>query len=270
MKIIKNINNNVCLCLDSQGREVIAFGKGIGFRKPPSDIPLKLIDRTFYNVDMSYLPMIDQIPENVLQVSLDIIDYANKKLGNSFKGNVVFTLADHIQFAIKREKQNLSIQFPVLYDIKVSYPKEMAVAEYGVKLINQRFHISLPEEEAAYITLHLIGYGTKSIADSRENEMDLMKKSVSIIEDFLHIRVDRAGFNYTRFATHMLYLFDRVKSDKGIQSNNLGIFHSVKEECQKEYQCALKVNEEIFSGKLTEEEVMYLVLHINRLYIREE
>lgn len=51
MKVIKNINNNISLCLDSRNNEVVAFGKGIGFTKPPYDVPLSKIDRTFYDVD---------------------------------------------------------------------------------------------------------------------------------------------------------------------------------------------------------------------------
>ena len=47
MKVIKNINNNILLCLDSRNNEVVAFGKGIGFTKPPYDVPLSKIDRTF-------------------------------------------------------------------------------------------------------------------------------------------------------------------------------------------------------------------------------
>ena len=43
MRVIKNIHNNISLCLDSKGNEVIAFGKGIGFRKPPYDIPVSQI-----------------------------------------------------------------------------------------------------------------------------------------------------------------------------------------------------------------------------------
>ena len=46
MKVIKNINNNISLCLDSRNNEVVAFGKGIGFTKPPYDVPLSKIDRT--------------------------------------------------------------------------------------------------------------------------------------------------------------------------------------------------------------------------------
>ena len=40
MKVIKNINNNVSLCVDKSGRECVAFGKGIGFIKAPYEVPL--------------------------------------------------------------------------------------------------------------------------------------------------------------------------------------------------------------------------------------
>lgn len=35
MRVIKKINNNVALCLDSDNHELIAFGKGIGFPQIP-------------------------------------------------------------------------------------------------------------------------------------------------------------------------------------------------------------------------------------------
>ena len=43
MKVIKNINNNVSICVDDNNREVIAFGKGIGFKKPPYELELSQI-----------------------------------------------------------------------------------------------------------------------------------------------------------------------------------------------------------------------------------
>ena len=38
MKVIKKINNNVAICLDNNGKELIAFGNGIGFPKVPYEI----------------------------------------------------------------------------------------------------------------------------------------------------------------------------------------------------------------------------------------
>ena len=80
MKVVKNIHNNISLCLDSKGNEVIAFGKGIGFMKPPYDIPVERIERTFYNINPMFIDMLSQIPEEIIQQSTEIIDYANKLL----------------------------------------------------------------------------------------------------------------------------------------------------------------------------------------------
>ena len=90
MKVIKNINNNISLCLDSRNNEVVAFGKGIGFTKPPYDVPLSKIDRTFYDVDEEQLAVLNRIPENVLEAAAEIVDLANEKMDNQFRENVVF------------------------------------------------------------------------------------------------------------------------------------------------------------------------------------
>ena len=61
MKVIKNINNNVSVCLDGDGYEVVVFGSGVGFVKPPSEIPLEKIQRTFYDINPNYLNVISQL-----------------------------------------------------------------------------------------------------------------------------------------------------------------------------------------------------------------
>ena len=38
MKVIKKINNNVALAQDAKGREMIVFGKGIGFPAMPYEL----------------------------------------------------------------------------------------------------------------------------------------------------------------------------------------------------------------------------------------
>ena len=55
MKVIKNINNNVAICVDDNGHEVVAMGKGIGFSKPPYEVDLSKIDRTYYSLDSHYV-----------------------------------------------------------------------------------------------------------------------------------------------------------------------------------------------------------------------
>ena len=56
MKVIKKINNNVALCVDNNKKELIAFGKGIGFPDMPYEIKdLSAISMTFYRMDQSFI-----------------------------------------------------------------------------------------------------------------------------------------------------------------------------------------------------------------------
>ena len=66
MKVIKKINNNVALCIDQGGKELIALGKGIGFKAMPYELQdLSGIERTFYAVKTDTLPVLDEIDEEL-------------------------------------------------------------------------------------------------------------------------------------------------------------------------------------------------------------
>ena len=137
MKVVKNIHNNISLCIDSKGNEVVAFGKGIGFMKPPYEVPIQKVERTFYNINPIYIDMLSQIPEEAINVSSQIIDYANKNLKGSFNENLIFTLADHITFSIKRLQEYIHLDLPLIHEVKHMYPKEIQIGEYALKLIKE-------------------------------------------------------------------------------------------------------------------------------------
>ena len=60
MRIIKKINNNVAVGLDSNGNEIVVFGKGIGFPEMPYELKeLSKIDRTYYNIDHKYYKLLN-------------------------------------------------------------------------------------------------------------------------------------------------------------------------------------------------------------------
>lgn len=269
MRVVKNINNNVSLCIDSQGREVIAFGKGIGFTRPPYEVPLTMIQRTFYNVNQAYLGVIAQIPEEIIDVSTEIVDNANQQLGNRYSANVILTLADHIQFAIKRQHEQVHLKLPLLYEVKHLYPNEMKIGIAALALINSRLSIQLPEEEAASITLHLVDYGNKEINPSSIKEKSKLTKVTEFIETQMNIKIDKTGFNYSRFATHMYYLFERIDTDKNISSENEKMFELLKVQYPKTYDCAIAIKN-ILNVEFNDEELLYLIIHINRLCSRED
>lgn len=268
MKVVKNINNNVSLCLDSQGNEVIAFGKGIGFLKPPYEIPLAKIERTFYDINSNYYDIIAQIPEDIMDLASRIVDYANEQIGHRYQSSLIVTLADHIQFTLKRALNDIQIQLPAMYEVKQLYPLEMKIGLYSRKLIEETLHISLPEEEAASIALHLVYYNSQKQSSTQQSKSKV-EQCADVIEREMQITIDKTGFHYLRFVTHMYYLLDRADRKASILSENNKMFLALKEEYPSTYQCALKVKA-VLNVEFNDEEVLYLILHINRLCIRED
>ena len=224
MRVVKNIHNNISLCLDSKGNEVVAFGKGIGFKKPPYEIPISRIERTFYNVNPIFINTLSQIPEDIIQVSTKIIDYANKKLSGVYNENLIFTLADHILFSIKRKKENIVINLPFSQEVRYIYPKEIKIGEYAVKLIKQDLGVELPQQEAAVITLHIVEYGLQGVQNSYKDGQSIIDRCTEIVEKYMNIKVDRQGFSYSRFVSHMYYLLDRLSNNQSVSSQNKKMF----------------------------------------------
>ncbi|WP_278952422.1 CAT RNA binding domain-containing protein [Lactobacillus apis] len=118
MQVIKRINNNVAVCLDQNHDELVAFGKGIGYPKTPYELTdLSKIKLTFYRIDSRNFKLIKEIPENVLELSADIIQQAQTILSQDLNQNILFSLADHINFAIERSKKGyeLIIHFRMIF-----------------------------------------------------------------------------------------------------------------------------------------------------------
>jgi len=275
MRVIKKINNNVALCLDENQTELIAFGRGIGFPQMPYVLDdLNLIDRTFYGVDPSYVGLLNEIPTEVFSLTLKIIQLANQKCRTSFNPNLLFTLADHIHFAMERSQTMTSFTTPLLYDIENLYEDEYAVAKEAVKMIRQHFKIVLPRQEAASIALHLINAKKESERiDVRETDIE-DAEIVALIEAGMGVKINTDSFNYSRFLLHLRYLLKRSKSGSAINSQNRDLYEKVKGDYPDAYKTVMRIVDKIcIQHNLPpweEEEILYLMLHINRLCSRED
>lgn len=274
MQIIKNINNNFAIAIDNSGNKLIVSGKGIGFGKVPRKIEdITKIDRSYYDVDDVYVSMINNIPEEIIAISNKIIDQARLLINNPISSNIVFTLADHIQFCIQRYEKNMDVKLPIVYDIQHFFEKEMCIGEYGLKLIRKKLNINLPKEEAAYIALHIINAEEKRKNTNLDEDNKIIENITKIIEEEYGLKINKESFNYSRFVTHMHYLLKRSKNNQLIDTVNKDVYEKLKEDYQKTYQCVRKVTIYLNSElkiKLSSEEKLYLILHINRLCSRED
>ena len=278
MKVIKNINNNTCICLDSNNREIVAFGNGIGFKKPPYEVDISKVQRTFYDVESDFVQMLHLIPDEIFDMSMKIVDYAQMKLENLTSANIVFTLADHINFALKRYEENMKMPMPISYDIQHLYEKEYQIGKYAIQLINEYKSVHLSKEEVTGIALHLIN--AQAIDKDRnektseyEGNERILEDITSIIEKTFEINIEKESFNYSRFVSHIQYLLKRGKRGESINSDNQAMFAELVQMFPKCYECAKEINQYLWKRChyiFHDEELLYLMLHINRLCSREE
>lgn len=156
MQVVRNINSNVALCLDSQGNELVAFGRGIGFRKPPYEVELSRIERTFYGVDPKLISAIGDIPSDLMLIADEVVQGVVAATGKALNPRVAFMLADHLAFAVQRQHKHLVFEIPVEQDVRDLYPDEVAAGHEALALARERMHEWLPAEEEALVALHLV------------------------------------------------------------------------------------------------------------------
>ncbi len=271
MWVVKKINNNVAMGKDSKDREVVLFGKGIGFPKMPYELnDLTKIDRSYYGVSASLLSLLDEIDEAVWNLTFQIVDRGKMTLNTNLKSSFTFVLADHLNFAIQRIKKGMVISNPLQYDIEHLYEKEMELAEWAIRLIDKRIQVKLPHAEAANIALHFAEAAEVASHMEKKNDIEWIIEDVTrIVEESLRLRLDRREFNYSRFVTHVQYLIQRKNKKSKICSMNIQLYEQMKEEFPEVYQVSTDI-QKYFSERMgwdpDEEEVLYLMLHINRLY----
>lgn len=276
MVVVKNINNNVSLCMDGNGKEVIVFGKGVGFLKPPAQVPLGRIERTFYNVSSHYLGILQDVPEEILDFTARQMTLLRDRLPYETTANLTFVLADHLAFALERAEKGIYIPMPSVYEMETSWPLEMEVGRDMVKAMEQEFKIRLPYGEVQAVAMHFINARTSHDNEGAVNiearYEEILEETTRIIEEEMALTVRRDTFNYARFATHVQYLLRRIFEDKSIDSENIQMYESIRDEYETASRCVDKIAaymKEDWKAELTEEEKLYLIMHVNRVCAKE-
>lgn len=273
--LIKALNNNVVLAKDTNSnKEMILVGKGIGFSKKQNQIITfkdKEIERTFvpYNDKMKkdYEQLIGQLDGEVVGVCEEIIATAETKLGE-LDPYIHIVLTDHIGFALERLKNDIEINNPFLYEIKVLYKKEFEIAEIGAELIEKNLRIEIPESEKGFIALHLHSAVRKEKVSNTMKNTRIIKEIIEIIESQLKIDVSTNSLVYFRLLNHVKAFIGRLESDQCIENP---LLRSIKKEMKKSFKLAKKIGDYVKdhkSIKVPEDELGYLAIHIERMKMK--
>lgn len=271
MRITKKINNNVALGVDSKGKEIVIFGKGIGFHEIPYELKdVSLINKVFYDIDPCYFELLSEIPEDIFNISSRIVDYAKSKVDCELNPSLAFMLADHINFAAIRLKKSIDITNPLTNDIKYLYKTEMDIGYKALDIMEDVLKIHFPKGEAASIALHIIN------AEGKQNDMNntikvtkILKEITKIVEDSFDFKIDQDSLDYSRFVIHLKYFVQRVKEPKSVASNSTKLLlESIKVQFPDIYECFKKIDyylKHTLKWNYNEEDQLYLLVHINRI-----
>lgn len=275
--IIKKIfNNNSILALNSDKREVVVMGRGIGFRKNVGDeLDSEKVEKTFIlkekDASEKFKMILEDVPKEIIYVSYDIIEYAKNILNVEISENIYITLTDHISNTIRLYKEGFNVTNAIIWEIKKFYPKEFEIGLKSLNFIEEELEIKLPEDEAANIALHLIN----SQVNSSYKKVEDVAKQTKMIQDILNIvrytyniELDEKSLSYERFVTHLRFFFQRLNKKNNQEKENDSkddfLLKQVKEKYKEAYDCMLKI-EKYLEKELDDEEQLYLTVHIQRI-----
>lgn len=274
MKVVKVINNNLIKSFDDNKNEILVMGCGLGFKKTPGDeVDEKLIERIYTCNDKDnsnqLIKLLKKIPLEHIQVTNQIISFAKVSLGKKLNENVYITLADHINFALERHKEGVVIRNALLWEIKKFYNHEFLVGKEALSIIQNRLGVTLSEDEAGFIALHLVNALMDDISIEKTTNMTKMiDKILNIIKYHFNLELDEYSIHYERFITHLKFFAQRIFSETIISDDDIKFIEVLKNQYKKEYECTLKVRDFIkqeYGCELTEDEMIYLTIHIKRI-----
>lgn len=174
MRITKVLNNNTLLCRpDAASQEVVVMGKGLGFGARVGQlVNLAKVERVFSSTDQEELRrqihLLHSIPSEFFEISADIVEKAKRKLARPLNENLLFTLADHLYFAVAHLELTYNIStLPLLWEIRQFYAAEAVLATDCIDGIEEKMGVRLPDSEIVSISMHIINAELSQGTDSR-------------------------------------------------------------------------------------------------------
>ena len=272
-RISRVIGNNFVGTVDETGREIILRGRGIGFKKHAGDlVPAQMVEKVYALRDPEQSSRLQQlladVPPEFLEVSTEIIEMAEQRIGRRLSENVYITLTDHISFAVERLKSGVEYPNHLLWEITNFYPAEFAVGLQAVETIAERLGYTLPRDEAGFIALHIVNAEIDGKMADMVRITKMIRKIVSAVQDYYGVTLDEQSLDYGRFLTHLKFLGQRITQNRYAPADDSEFQNMIVRRYQHDYHCAERIRaelEEAFAIQIPPEEMTFLTIHLHRL-----
>jgi transcriptional antiterminator len=255
-------------------REYLLIGKGLGFGRRVSErfeLPegcavYSLQEHTGYGSAMELVKGIDPV---FLEIAEQVLKESERVFGR-IDWSILFPMADHIAFAVKRIQNREQISNPLTGDIQALFHMEYKTAECLVPILRQRLQVEIDEHEIGYIALHIhSAIEDENVALSMQIARTV-RECIEMVEKETGHTIDVMSLSYNRLMNHVRYMVARAIRGEKLKLN-MNDFMSVR------YPEAYKLSAEICSHlerflnqPLDEVEIGYLAMHIERVMVLEE
>jgi len=267
------LNNNVVSAKDESGKELILTGKGLGFQAIPGEfIDSIIVEKIFLlkqddTTSERLKILMEKLPFEIVHITDFIIENAELNLNREFSDSLFLSLADHLDFAVKRAKEGLTFVNPLEWEVESYYETEYLFAKQILPKVFLEFGVLLDSNEACSIALHIINADTTSLIEFR-TITKIVSQILNIVKYYFKVELNEKTTNYNRFVTHLKFFSQRIgKQEVNTNHDELLADVLLKERTQI-YGCVEIIAEFIkknYCHSMSDSEKLYLIIHIDNL-----
>lgn len=273
-RVEKVLNHNTVIVIHADNhKEYLIMGKGVGFGKKinerietrPGDAVYSLQASTERG-DAGHLAK--SISPVCLEIADAILNNAEKTFGKIDR-NMLFPMADHIEFAVKRIQRKEQLHNPLTDDIRILFHAEYKVAQCIEHILQERLNIAIDEHEIGYIALHIHSALEEENISQSMQMAQAVRTCVSMVELETGKNIDVLSLSYNRLMNHIRYMVLRTQKGEALKVS-MNDYMEVK--FPKSFQIAQAVCDRLgreLKVQLSEEEIGYLAIHIERVTAAE-
>lgn len=267
LKVEKILNHNVVLCRDESQRNLIAFGTGIGFNKKSGDSLDEARIVNLYGLEnlARYEKLISETEDQIVSLSEQIIRELEECFSQDFDRNIHVSLLDHLQFSVKRYRENMIVQNVFLDETAYFYPKEFAFAKQALAMVNESLKINLPLSEAGFLCMHIHAALHHEDLSFTNFSFQVMQDILGLIETDLGIDLKQYEDARQRLMTHIRFAIKRSLEHSEIQND---LQEVIQERYVRAFALAKKIStvvQEKYDLSLNEAELAYLSIHLENI-----
>ena len=274
-RITKILNHNSFMGIGSKNdQECLIMGKGVAFGKKVGQTVSVTGDARVYSLKEltdrgEAKDIIKSVSLLCLELANEVLDQAEEEFGKVDR-SILFTMADHLDFAVRRIQNGEQISNPLTDDIRIMFYKEYKVAGCIRDLLKEKLGIRIDEHEIGYIALHVHA----AIVDENVSQaMEIartVRECICMVEEETGKSIDVMSLSYNRLMNHVRYMVARAIHGEKLKMS-LNDYMSVK--FPGPYMTAEKIcrkMEKSLKLPIPDIEIGYLAMHLERMMDREE